>query len=259
MINYLKSELYRILYRKGTYLFILICSALLVSSNVVLALVDKAEENFPYATTYFSLGNLITNFPFIFLICIGVASMIFGNEHNNHTMKNNISYGLSRGRIYFGKFIIEVIYSLIAFFIISGCHVGSAYLILEHSSPKVLEMLLDTFVVTLPLLLLSLATTNSFAFIMEGTGSAIASTIGVLLAFPLVTNFLGMKFKVFRDLASVLPWNMINNLDYDFVNFQLLQPWEGMKGYYMYWTAGMVQLIIICAIGYMVFRRKEIK
>lgn len=259
MFSYIKSEFYRLLHNKGTYLFILICSGLLISSNIVLAAVKAVDATFPYATTKFSLANFYSSFPVIFFLCISIASLVFGNEYFNHTLKNSISYGITRGQIYFGKLIVEIIFSLTAFMVITGCHIVSAYILLDNSGPEHLTLLIRTSVTVLPLLIYALAASNCFLFIIESTGAAIGAIIGLLMALPQISNLLGMKFEFFRWLSTIMPYNMINKMDYDFEKCKLILPWDGAIGYYKYWIYGLVELIIIMLIGYVVFRKKEIK
>lgn len=259
MISYIRSEIYRLLHSKGSYLFIMVCAALLISANVVLAVVGQMEVNFPYNNTGFSLSLFYSDLPIVFILCVSVASIVFGNEHTNHTMKNSVSYGISRGSIYFGKLIAEIIYALIAFVSIAGLYIGSAYLLLEHSETNDMELLINACFVALPLLLFALATTNCFLFIIETTGGAITAIMGVLIALPLVSNFLGMKFEFFRNLGKILPWNLMNNMGFDYQTKQMILPWEGVTGYLNYWMYGILQMALFILIGFVVFRKKEIK
>ena len=162
MLSYLKSEFYRLYHNKGCYLFIAICSLLLVSSNIVLAAVKATEATFPYANTYFAFSCFYSNLIIVFFLCISVAASVFGNEHSNHTMKNSISYGISRGNIYFGKLIIEVVFALISFAIITGIDILTAYLLLENSGIEHLYLLLKVCLLVMPLLLCAIAVTNCF-------------------------------------------------------------------------------------------------
>ncbi len=259
MLSYLKSEFYRLYHNKWSYLFIVICSALLISSNIVLAAVKAAEPGFPYATTYFALSCFYTSFQMVFLLCISVAALVFGNEHSNHTMKNSVSYGISRGNIYFGKLIVEMVYAVIAFVIITGIDIAAAYLLLENSGVEHLHLLIKACFVAMPMFLCALAVTNCFLFALESTGAAVSAIIGLLVAFPLVSNFLGMKFKVFAEISRFLPLYMINNITYDFKKAELILPWDGIAGYYYYWLVGLAELIVVALIGFLVFRKKEVK
>lgn len=259
MISYMKSDLYRIIRNRWTYLFIVICSVLLVSANVVLTVVNASNRNFPYATTKFSISMYCGYIVLIFLLCIVVAAMIFGNEHGNHTLKNSVSYGIARGKIYFGKLLVEILYSLTAFLIITAVYIGTAYLLLEDSGIDYLVLLIKTCFAAVPLFLMVIGTTNCFLFIMESTGASITSTVGLLLAFPLVCNLLAMKFKPFAELTKFLPYNLINSIGFDTDKFQVLLLWEGKSGYLYYWLIGVGELLLLSIIGYVVFRKKEIK
>lgn len=259
MLSYIKSEFYRILRNKWSYLFILICSALLVSSNIVLAIIKYQEPSFGYANTAFSIANFISSIIMIYILCVAVSTMIFGNENGNHTMKNSISYGIPRGVIYFCKLFVEIVYALIAFVIITGFHVASAYLLLENSHMNEFSILADTFVAAVPLFIFALAATNCFAFIVEGIAGAIGFDALLMIAFPIISSFLGMKFEFFHKLAKILPYNLLNDFQLQMKPYQIILPWEGSTGYYNCWLAGILQTIIIVIIGYLVFRKREIK
>jgi hypothetical protein len=236
-----------------------ICSLLLVSSNVTLMAVSYSEAKFPYATTTFALSNYISNIGTIYILCIFVASMIFGNEHGNHTMKNSVSYGISRGSIYFGKLIVEMIYGIAAIVIITGIYAGSAYLMLKHSNANEFMLLIKACFAGLPLLLFALAAANCFLFMMEGSGAAIGAATGLLLAFPIVCSTLGMKFEFFAQLYKLMPLTMANNIGIDRKTNNLLLLWPGNTGYNNYWLYGILELVIITLIGFIVFRKREIK
>jgi ABC-2 type transport system permease protein len=259
MLSYIKSEFYRIFHNKWTYLFPVICSALLISSNIVLAAVKYADPTFAYANTAFSIGNFISSVSMIFILSIAVATIIFGNEYGNHTMKNSISYGISRGSIYFSKLIVEIAYAITVFVIITGLHVASAYLLLENSHVHELNELLKMFAACLPLFLFVIATVNCFAFILEGTGAAIGVDALLLFAFPITSSLLGMKFEIFEKLAKVLPYNIIGEFRLTSDPYAILLPWEGKAGYYNCWLAGILQMVIIAVIGYVIYCRREIK
>lgn len=258
MKQYMKSEFYRIFHKSSTYAFIGVSSLLLLSSNVVLAVVKHMDKSFPYATTRYSIGNLYTSFVAIYLLCIMIASMIFGNEYGNHTMKNSISYGISRGTLYFGKLMAEIVYAVIAFVIISGIHIGSACLLLENSGQENIMLFLKTAALCFPLLIFAICASNCFIFLFDNIGSAIAAIMGLLVALPLISNLLGMRFEFFRKLSQILPWNLINNMQFDFKKLDIILQWHEKTGYY-YWLAGIIQSVLVILAGYLIFSKKEIK
>lgn len=259
MSNYLKSELYRILHCKFTYVFIAISSVLLLSSSVLLAIVKHVDDSFPYAITDFAFGIVNSNLLIVYLLCIIVSNMIFGNEHYNHTFKNTVSYGIPRGKIYIGKFLIESIYALVALMIILGIHILGAFLLLENTGTESLRILLRSYFACIPFFLSALALTHCFGFIMESVGNAIATAVGIMIALPMVCNILAMKFELFRKIAGVLPWNLMGGGSYDEVNQVMRFYWSTGEGFRNCWIYGILQMLLYLIIGYIAFRKKEIK
>ncbi|MDF2543365.1 MAG: transporter permease [Herbinix sp.] len=259
MSRYIKSEFYRLLHYKWSYLFVVICSVLLLSSNIVLAAVKHSDSKFPYANTAFAFGNFYSNYLMVFFLCILVANMVFGNEHSNHTMKNTVSYGISRVTIYFGKLLVQVTFAVIAFSLIMGSHILSSYLLLEHSAVGELELLLRSSLACIPLFLFALAVTNCFAFTMESSSSAISTACCIMLVIPIVTNLLGMRFELFNKITQVMPLIMIKNvnisLDQDTINVI----WGNNVSYSAYWFIGILEMLIFVVLGLVLFNKKEIK
>lgn len=258
MINYIRSEFYRIIHYKWTYLYIIICSALVLSSNIVLAAVKYTDSKFPYATTEFSLANAFTSMSLIYLLCITVSSMIFNHEYRNQTLKNCVSYGYSRGTIYFGKLIVQIIYSIIAFVTILGSFILSAYLLLENSGPSPIYQLMRASFACLPLFISGLAFTNCFLFMIEGSGAASAAALGVMFGFPVVCGMLAMRFDIFEMIYGVLAWPIVNSPSFSDTGLAHVY-WDTQQRFINCWIIGIVTAILISLIGYIAFRKKEIK
>ncbi|MEN6312878.1 MAG: ABC transporter permease [Clostridiaceae bacterium] len=259
MSNYFRSEIYRLIHNKWTYLFLGMCSMLLLASNIVLAAVKHTDSNFTYATTYFAFSFAYTSMQTVLLLCITVSFIVFDNEYKNSTMKNSITYGIQRGTIYFGKLFIQILYAIAAFVIIIGIHILSAYLMLENSGPNELEAYIRSCLACLPFFIFGLAAANTFAFLIEGTGGAVTASGTVIVAFPMVCNLLGKRFVIFNKLSELLPWNMIGSVKYDAVKKVLLMYWDTDPGFLNCWVSGIIQAVLIVGIGYVLFRRKEIK
>ena len=259
MINYIKSEFYRLFHGKDSYIFIAISTILLVSINILLATVKHSDSSFSYASTSFSFNMFSNSFTVIFLLCITVACIVFGNEYTSHTLKNSISYGIPRGSIYLGKLIVEFVYAILSFLVISGFYIGSAYLLLENSGIGYLKILLHTTIAVLPMLFFAITATNCFLFFFNGIGGAITAVISTIVVFPIVCNYLAMRFLFFEVLTKMLPWNLIKQIYFDTTSFQVILPWTGAEGYYRYWIYGLTWMLLFILTGYLLFRKKEIK
>ncbi len=72
MLNYLRSEWYRILHGREIYLFTGVLCAIVLAANVILWAMAHTP-NFPYATVRFSLSNLVSMMGLLFLMAATTA------------------------------------------------------------------------------------------------------------------------------------------------------------------------------------------
>lgn len=76
-----------------------------------------------------------------------------GQEFKNNTLKNSISYGISRNQIYFSKFLVEIVIGTINLVLISASYIISAYIMLEDSGILHFNYLIRAIVACIPLFL----------------------------------------------------------------------------------------------------------
>lgn len=112
LINYIKSENYRLLHSKSIYLYTIICATLIILAAFTLVYFDKTTFKFPYANLKFFLVNIVSSG--LFIIAIGSAmNLIVNNKENKNIVKQSISFDISLDTIYYGKFIIFLFYFFI--------------------------------------------------------------------------------------------------------------------------------------------------
>ena len=84
MLNYTKSELYRIVHGRELYLFTgVLCAIVLLSSVLLWAMASTPD--FPYATVRFSLSNLISMLPSLFLLAGLLVWVLFADDRKDGT------------------------------------------------------------------------------------------------------------------------------------------------------------------------------
>ena len=170
-----------------------------------------------------------------------------------------MNFGYSRGTIYFGKLIVQINYSIIAFVIILGSFIISAYLLLENSGPAALNQLLRACLACLPLFISGLAITNCFLFMIEGSGAAGVAAGGVMLAFPVVCALLAMRFDIFAKIYKILAWSIVDSPSYSMTTGLPSAYWDTKQGFINCWIIGIGTTALISLIGPMAFRKKEVK
>lgn len=96
MLNYIKSEFYRIKQTRSSWILPGVLCLIVLAFNLMLVGFLKADPSFPYTTTKFSLGTLCDSCNVLMLLCVMITSQVFGGEYKNGTMKNVVSYGISK-------------------------------------------------------------------------------------------------------------------------------------------------------------------
>ena len=118
MLNYIKSELYRVSHGKEVYLFTGILAVLSVLMNGVLYLFHTFTPDFPYGAIRFSLNTLTSSMEFLFFAGMLLAGFLISDEHKNGTLKNTVSFGITRVQIFTGKCIVCSIASFLSMLVI---------------------------------------------------------------------------------------------------------------------------------------------
>src|SRR5690625_784512 len=110
MMNYMKSEIYRLLRKKGLHMTSLICFLLITAAAFVLYFTDQNEPNFPYATSLFFYSNVISGGILILIIAFLFNLALTGKDMS--LIKQSISFGISRNTIFWSKLILTLSYFL---------------------------------------------------------------------------------------------------------------------------------------------------
>lgn len=259
MINYVKSEVYRNLRSKGNYIFLFGCMAFVLFLNIMLASFAHKDPNFAYANTYFSFTSLYMNMAIPLILCLPMVSIIFGQEYKSHTLKNVISYGISRKDIYLGKFIITLVVGLINLILITGAYLISANLLLENSGAIYLYEMIRAIIACIPLFLVGATLAHCLYFVFESENTALVLWIGIMIVVPKIMNLLGARIKVFRDISSIMPWNIVNNITEGSEAHKFIFYWSSKQGLINCFMIGIVGAIIVYLIGLKIFENIEIK
>ena len=257
MLNYIKSELYRIRTSKSTYVMFILFGVLVVLYNVMIYGFKIADATFPYGTTKFSLGTLCGSVQMLLIICLVIASVIFSGEFKNNTIKNVISFGISKTQMYIGKYIVTLLYAFILMPVIAFLYALSAYLLLDNSGSQYLVLFIKALTINLPIFIscITLGMALFFAVQNEVTSYWIWGTIIVIV--PTVLALIGIKVDLLADIAKWLPWNMVSSGEMTDTGYVYV--WGTFSGAIKSIISGFVFSILFFIIGITSFRRTEIK
>lgn len=248
MLNYLKSEWYRILHGKTYYLFTGILCAIVLAANVLLWLMSNTPD-FPYATVRFSLSNLISSLGLLFLMAGLLVWVLFVDDRKDGTFKNALIHGISRRDLFVGKCIVSVILGLVSAVVILVVYIGSAVLLLEGPPLEPVVYLLKGVAAALPFVIACVILAVAVCSVLPKSINAFLVWFAVVAIVPSVLNVIGYAIEPVAALASWLPYNF-------FMNEVIINQsgaaeflWDTSAGLAKCLISGFAGIVIFSAIG----------
>jgi len=247
MINYVKSELYRLLRTQTTYYMLLMILFFLLFMLGLTWYTGLNDPNFLYDNTAFvfrfSQSGLVT---VLYVIPFGI-NVLFGDEYGHGTFKNSVSYGMKREVIYLGKLITSVLVSFMMSVIVLMVFIPLAELLLENSGPVYRQGLILSIWHSIPLFLAALTVAHMLSFI---TSKATTQILSYFVMMSLVQTLL------LRVKAIVGMPDLVMRL---FPNY-LIQArfWEAPLGSLFCWGILFLYFGVTTIIGLTVFYKRDI-
>lgn len=198
MLNYISGELYKTFRRKYTKISLAVIALLCVAGNALIrmtfSIVGKMNSAYP-----FYLGIMLM--PMCFAILTLVVDAVFSDEYKYGTLKNPISFGISRGKMYFGKLIVEIVLMLVIVAWILVVYTASALVFSQLGAHDPIEwqavsLFLQKAALSRPLWLGMLGILNMLVFAFRSNA---LFGMSAMLVFSFPGPVLGM-------LASLRPW-----------------------------------------------------
>lgn len=251
MRNYLAAECYKVFRRKYFYLTL---AVVLVLEGVLLWGCWATHSWGNTGMNFYSAATLVAA-----MLSIGVyatiltCDMVFSEQYKQETMKNEVSYGLPRARIYLGKLAVSTLVSILAAVVMVALYVAGCWVLLPHDSQDAAALALIGYSLwgAFPLWLGAQGITMACYFLVRNTTLAAFVSVGLLGVVPGILQALGLLFHpVFEMVRQLMPTVMLEKLPT--MAFQM--DYVGLC-----WTAGIAALVLSTGIGLSVFRKKEIR
>ena len=281
MLNYIRAELYKVTHR--VYTWIMLGLILLGEGFMFLVWFDNRDY-----TTFFEAVQVVGMMMILgFFATLFTCDMVFAGQHQNGTLKNEVSFGLSRTKIYLGKFITMTLLSIAAMVIALGVYLSVCRLMLPDYSVNAvyyedlgvyrgggaltaLKLIGLAVLTELPVWLGCQAIICAASFLLNSAIIANVVALGIVMGsrFILYISIMFMRIDnpLFPLLAKIYTW-----LPYEILN--ATYPGVGMlqrdptpvileisremiaRG----WIIGGFWFIAATVIGLRFFRKKEIK
>lgn len=249
MLNYLKSEIYRIRRSKGIYVFIGGAMALMFAMNLVLWLFHTYAEYFPYGTTKFSFSMLSTGMQTVLCLTVLASIIVFGDEFKHRTISNGISFGCSKTMIFLCKWLITLLVCAIGLVLVVGTLIGSGLLLLENSGIEAIKNVLRAVVACIPLLIAGVTGALALIFLFRNEMTAVWVWLGIFVGSSMVVSLLGMKIELFSYLNQWLAFSIAGDLRLDEVAGTWSMVWDTKEGFVRTIFAGILGTLVFLVIG----------
>ena len=258
MLNYIQAEFYKLLHRKYTYIALGIFLAL----EGLLIAGFAFHNSHSYSTPFGGAVTMIVDLGVIgFCTCLLTGDIVFAGQYKNSTLKNEVSFGLSRTQIYLGKLIAQTILSIGYLVVMMGFFIGLCAVVLPHgvegfpSDGYALTIVGYFLAVGLPLWIGGQAACCMCLFLIHGDMAASFAYVGLVLALDSVLQIMGLLIR-----------GQMGNLLLAVCNYFPRPMLEGAKalvgdmGYLgKAWLVGAFWVVVCTAVGLYGFNRKEIK
>lgn len=248
MRNYIGAELYRNFNRVYLWLYTGVFAVLALAAVIILRANNVPEINL---TSLTEMSNSMLIMP-VFLV-VAMIDMVTAEEQKNQTMRNTVTFGISRNKIILSKLIVTVILSLISAFIILALFLGSTTVLfgLGAGFPGVFLTHFLRIIVAVPLWIAAISVGNFLAIFISNSNIFAAVYGVVFLMSTRVLQVLGVvvsdKFEYARKYLITTQLNKLRgtNLTRDDMLFMVII------------AIGYILIFTILSMCY--FNKKEIK
>lgn|SRR5690625_294343 len=249
MINYIKSENYRLLRKKSLYMTSIIGLMLITAAAIILYLSGEYEQNFPYATSLFFYANVIGSNILILIIAFLFNLALTGRDMT--LIKQSISFGVSRNTIFWSKLILTLGYFLFICLIGLLLMIGLGENLLKSEEQSIRNFLVASFNM-LPIVLSGFFMIHTLKMLRIGD---VYSIVILFLFYVLSGDLLRMILRPISGLDELYRYapdvllnekNLMNFMDHA-AQFDL-----------RYWITGIVISVVSLLIGARKFSKQNI-
>lgn len=248
MINYLKSELYRLLHKKSLHLTSIICFLLILAAGLVLSYLPKVDPSFPYATSPFFYSNVISSG--VLILIVGLLFNIALTGKDITVIKQSVAFGISRKVIFWSKLILTLGYFIIVCLIGIGLMVVLGENLFTSDTQVVISFLLACLNM-IPIILSGFLIIHTLKMIKVGEAYIV---ITLFFIYTFSGDILRPLFRSVSGLNNLYQYAPSTLLTENLLNFMN----ESVKFEFSYWLIGVVISLITLLIGSQKFAKISI-
>ncbi len=258
MLNYIRAEIYKMLRRPYTYIALGVLLALEALFVSMFAFHNSHSLVTPFGAAIVSIVEMGT---IGFCICLLTGDIVFAAQYKNSTLKNEVSFGLSRAQIYLGKFLAQALLSIVYLVVMMAFFLGLCAVCLPmeagnfYTASEGLTIVSWFLAAGLPLWIGGQAVMCMCLFLVNGEMASSFLYVGIVFVLETVIGLTGLFAggsvgDALVTLAAYFPRNMLEGAKEVVGNMTYM----GQA-----WLVGAFWVAASTAIGLYGFRKKEIK
>lgn len=250
MVDYIRAEFYKVLHRRaytGWFLVVMLAGVGLLVGGY--AFTNANGNSMDFASGAGMLSVMLVMGVYCTLL---TGDIVFSDQYKHNTLKNEVSHGLSRACIYFGKFLVSCVVALVLSAIVMAFYVGMCAIVLPHDAARdegILQYLGYCILNALPLWLGAQALVMLCLSFFKSSNVASFVFIGITMLLPTALKVLGMlidpMFMTIREYMIATPF------DSQFI----MGDWAAFA---KNCAIGAGWFIAATAAGYLSFQKREI-
>lgn len=251
MLNYIKSELYRTKKRRYTSIVFVLFTLGAFASNLILKYIMD-NVSYPDDNGIFSLTLAGSVFLFAYYMVAVITDIVFSDEHKYQTLKNSVSFGISRNKIYIGKFLAQLIVAMTLGIVVMLAYILSLVLAFGTDVLVINEFqhFIQKAMLSVPLIIGGLALSNMLVFLIRNNTAFALTYFGIGLLLPPICKVLSFYSPIFKKLEFLTIGPRLNEINYGVIDSSMVLWALAIGGGYV---------VLTSLIGMRVFDKMEIK
>ena len=251
MLNYIKAELWKVSRRRGFYVLLALlaaCAALFTALY--------SQQDFAYLAQAVSTTMVVG-----FLTAPLLVQLVDGGGAD--TLKNELSFGLSRGRVYWGKLCAALLLGAGFCLLLVGGSLLAGWLFMPHGgageAEAGLELVGFCLAGALPVWCGLFTACHTLALLVRSTATWVA---GYYLTFfigqPLLVFLAMLLFGMYEATAGFSLFTAAL-MPYSLLMPAVLTDWQTGQYQLWCWGVGLGWVALGAGIGLLLFRRKDVR
>lgn len=242
MLKLIRADLFKSFHRMYLYIFMAVLAGMTIFLNGVLASAGQPLE------ASLASAPMLLVYP-LFIICM-FADIVMAEENKEHTLKNTISFGVTRTSLFLSKTISTVLVA-VAVAVVALCfYFAGAFLLLHPQKNDIAELMANfgarlgvAFLIYIAAAVLAVL----LAAVMKRNAMFTFSYFGILLIPTLILKLLNFINPFFGKLLS----------ETMFMQSQIIASIPQAQLIGSVWNA-LIHLIVFLVLGILLFRHQEV-